>query len=214
MQRICHNISPDHSENSILYHSVWHNQVLGYVSIPKTASTLYRSNQFRHSTNTSLASRCEHYFAVIRNPYHRFISGLIEYHKRAKQSNIKPQVLASNALAVDIVNNMMKEFLSNPQQFDEHVETQTYFLHKTHKPIHCIRFETQRASLDKLFPEQYGVYERPDWWNKLRAQPPAWDLTQFDLVTLSQCVRTWYSTDWDLWNKIPSGNYITVQFPS
>ena len=214
MQRICQNITPNHSDKSILYHAEWHNQVLGYVSIPKTASTLYRSNQFRHSTNNSLIPRCEHYFAVIRNPYHRFISGLIEYRKRAKQGNIKPQVLAGDPDACVSINHMMSQFLADPTQFDEHVETQTYFLCKTAKPIHCIRFENQRVSLDRLFPEQYGVYERPDWWNKLRAQPPIWDLTQFDLVTLSQCVRKWYSTDWDLWNKIPAGNYITVQFPS
>lgn len=214
MQRICHNITPNHSENSILYHSEWHNQVLGYVSIPKTASTLYRLQQFRGATNTSLQPKCEHYFAVIRNPYHRFISGLIECRKRARQGNIKPQVLASHTSAIEVVNTMMMEFLTDPSKFDEHVETQTYFLHKTPKPIHCIRFENQRVSLDNLFPEQYGVYERPDWWNKLRAQPPTWDLTQFDMVLLSECVRKWYSTDWDLWNKIPPGSYITVQFPS
>jgi len=172
-----------HREQKILYTQRFGDHLIGYISIPRNSSKFHRGI-YGSEQNKSQWSKTNTWYAVIRNPRHRLISGLQECDRRVLKSNKTP-------------DRLMIDLLRDPARFDEHVEPQAFFLSQSPKPPLLFNFHKQREQMCAYFKHEPSFVQRV-----LPVDPPLKDIRQWSIELIDRCIEKYYATDVKLWETV------------
>lgn len=210
------------------YREFYPGEVLGYISITKTGSKVFRKIIYSDLNRDELSDKCTQYFTTIRNPHQRLLSGILEYQRRLYLKQINPsddiQLSTKRPLfpwqdfdseAVSDVNTLLYYLLNTGlAPFDEHLEPQVNFFDVkkiNKKPVLACRFENQHTLVPAMWSNKHIIHRA------LEKHLIPWveiNIKQFDKPLIEQCVREHYYSDWLLWKNLPRDKVmqITPQF--
>ena len=231
------NFSNNRGGPVIRYYQQFDNHVIGYVSITKTASKVYRKWCYDNDPRPLLEPKCNTWFTVIRDPHHRTISGLCEFWNRLYPrvrsryrfpAHIKPILEAIPASAWnnigrlttrmpfekpqrDLLNILLQFAVDDLSLFDEHLEPQVNFIdpqiHTEHTNLLAVKFEKHWEIIPPLFANQPVVYR-----NLTRYLRPIPDtpVAELDKDLLGECVRKNYMSDYLLWRSLDNNSPTSI----
>lgn len=177
--------------------TVWANQEFCWTSVPKNANSRYRlllDSMGIHRTFITPDLGRVYSICVVRDPRTRVISAMGEY-------------AARKGLRRHPFRDLMNKFLSDPTQFDEHLERQVAFL-AGKSYTHILKFENLYAeTLQHPFFRSKSKSEAVKHW----LDPGRWtsskhfrgadirDLYRLHSDIIDIAVRQYYTQDWEIW---------------
>jgi len=171
-----------HIKRDYLYAEHYAGHYVGYCSIPRNSSKYHRGI-FGHNPSKALWNKTSTWYAVIRDPRQRLISGLEEC---ARRKGWQPNC-----------NILMKQLLHFPQQFDEHLETQSWYVSQAPVTPYIVNFNTQKKDLQQLFAHI------PQFTQHLNViKPPEKDISMWSSVLIDRCIEKHYECDMRLWESV------------
>ena len=210
------------------YREFFPGEVLGYISITKTGSKVFRKIIYSDDNRDHLRIKCNQYFTTIRNPHQRLLSGILEYQRRLHMNDADPSPELKLRTKLPIfpwqdfsesmisdVNSLLYHILnSGLEPFDEHLEPQVNFFDVqkiADRPVLACRFENQHTLIPAMWSNKVNIHQRLERhlipWKEI-------DIKRFDKPLIEQCVREHYYSDWLLWKNLPRDKVmqITPQF--
>lgn len=136
-------------------------------------------------------------FAVIRNPITRLFSALLECQQRTKNEYLQKLNWA----------DLLDAFLLQPEEFDEHCETQCYYL-QGFRPTRWIRYNNMASNFG-MWLEFSRTYMIDQSRADISKSGDTWELYFENQQVVNKILNTHWQCDLDLWHN-PLGSVDTL----
>jgi len=232
------NFSNQRNGPIVRYYQQFDNSIIGYVSITKTASKVYRKWCYDNTPRTALEPGCDTWFTVIRDPHHRTVSGLCEFWNRLSSRvrggrfpvppHLKqicdhiPEHLwrsvgrLTTALPFDqphteLINTLLEFACEDLSVFDEHLEPQVNFIDPQ---IHTVNTELLAVKFERhweIIPPLFA-HQPVVYRNLMRYLRPISDtpVRTISRDLLGECVRKNYMSDYLLWRSLDNNSPTSI----